>query len=184
MKDGGVDRVKQQAAHVFVALPEDLRLLQGVDDGGVAAGEDHAHADVSVFFEQCFHCAHAGRVHEGDSGAVEDDGVELQRHLQASSCLSVARSPVYLLLLQGQGRRLLLRLFPPRQLQEGFHSHGSVEGLEENILVGVVERSLEAEDLHPRRRREVQVLLHVFVELAVVGSAEEGRLKSDQQTRL
>ena len=54
MKNSGVNCVEEQAAHVFVVLPKELCFPQGIDDRGVAAGEEHAHPDLLVFLGQRF----------------------------------------------------------------------------------------------------------------------------------
>jgi len=181
-----VDRVEQPEAHVSVLLPEERPVAQGVDDGRVAAGQQHGHPQLAVVLDQPEEGGHSGRVDEGDGGTVQNDGVELQLPPDQS----LAERAVLVLLRVIRRRRLgrqefgglLLRLPPAGHLQEGVHADGPVQRLEEAFLVGVVQRRLEAEDADADRRGQVLVVLQVLVKIGVLGATQQRDLTGQGET--
>lgn len=79
-------------------------------------------------------------------------------------------------LLLGHFFGLLLCLFPLCQLQEWLDSYSSVEGFEKRFFVRVVQRSLEAEDLNPRRWCEIFVLIQILIKISAIRPAQESNL--------
>ncbi|XP_045690073.1 alpha-L-iduronidase isoform X3 [Phyllostomus hastatus] len=155
-------------------LPEEAPSPQGVPHGGAAAGQEQGDAQGPVVSPQLPQGGQAGRVQEQQRGTVDDHGVEAGGLGHQSSRVAHWAPACVLEGLSLDDPRLRALLLPPGSCTPRVQPREAVEGPQEEVLVGVVQRPCKAEDLHPGLGDQALELRGVLIEAGAGDAGEQG----------